>query len=149
MIAAKQQFINLEANTVNTMPQRLTIREMQIIAEQKGGRCLSNKYHNTGTKLLWKCEKGHRFYSTPGSIRSIGTWCPVCANNIPLTIKQMHLLATVKGGKCLSKHYKNSKIKLLWQCEKGHKWKATPFSIKNRNSWCPVCANNQPKQLKN
>lgn len=124
------------------MPEKLTIQEMQNIAKQRGGCCISYKYHNLKIKLLWQCEKGHQFYSTPGSVRNLGTWCPVCANNLPLTIEQMHLLAAVKGGKCLSKKYTNSKIKLLWQCEKEHKWKAMPFSIKNRNSWCPVCAKN-------
>jgi hypothetical protein len=35
-------------------------------------------------------------------------------------ILEMHKIAFAKGGKCLSHYYVNNKIKLLWQCEKGH-----------------------------
>lgn len=60
----------------------------------------------------------------------------------PLT--EMHRIARERGGDCLSKRYVNSKARLLWQCEKGHQWNASPFSIKTRKSWCPQCAGNQP-----
>ena len=60
----------------------------------------------------------------------------------PLT--KMQTIAKQRGGQCLSKRYINSKEKLLWQCSEGHKWKATPFSINVRKSWCPLCAGNQP-----
>ena len=57
---------------------RLTIEEMQDIAESRGGRCLSKKYINVQTKLKWQCSKGHRWQATPSNIKS-GTWCPTCA----------------------------------------------------------------------
>ena len=59
----------------------------------------------------------------------------------------MRSLARRKGGFCLSDIYINSKTKLWWKCEKGHCWQATPFSVKIRKSWCPICANNQPLGL--
>lgn len=65
----------------------------------------------------------------------------------PLT--KMQTIAKQRGGKCLSTQYINSKEKLLWQCSKRHKWEATPFSIKVRKSWCPICARNQPLGLEN
>ena len=58
-------------------------------------------------------------------------------------ILEMRKIAIAKGGKCLSPYYTNNKVKLLWECSCGHQWFATPFSIKVRNSWCPVCAGNQ------
>jgi len=39
---------------------------------------------------------------------------------------EMHRIARERGGDCLSKRYVNSKVKLLWLCEKGHQWFATP-----------------------
>ena len=63
------------------------------------------------------------------------------------TIGEMQQLATAKGGICLSEDYINSKTKLVWECRKGHRWEATPFSVKVRESWCPACANNQPLGL--
>lgn len=62
-------------------------------------------------------------------------------NKVP---ELLSIIALSHNGKCLSSDYKNIKQKLLWECEKGHTWFATPFSIKVRKSWCPVCAGNQP-----
>ena len=59
-------------------------------------------------------------------------------------LKKMRQLARTRGGLCLSDLYINSKSKLWWQCAKGHRWQATPFSVKIRKSWCPECANNVP-----
>jgi hypothetical protein len=42
--------------------------------------------------------------------------------------------------RCLSMHYKSPREKLLWECEKGHQWKA-PFSdILYKKTWCVECA---------
>ena len=62
-------------------------------------------------------------------------------------ILEMRKIAIAKEGKCLSLNYINSKVKLLWQCNSGHQWYASPFSIKVRKSWCPHCAGNQPLGL--
>ena len=59
-------------------------------------------------------------------------------------LMQLADIASSHHGKCLSRVYINCKEKLLWQCSFGHQWLATPFSIKIRKSWCPVCAGNQP-----
>lgn len=56
-----------------------------------------------------------------------------------LTIKEMQEIALLKGGKCLSKKYTNVHEKLIWQCNKGHIWQASPNCIKNRGQWCPDC----------
>ena len=55
-----------------------------------------------------------------------------------LTIEEMRMLASVKGGKCLSNDYVNLKTKLIWECSKGHTWEATPANIK-KGSWCRIC----------
>lgn len=57
-----------------------------------------------------------------------------------LTIQEMQGYAEKHGGQCLSGKYTNAVTKLKWQCDKGHAWKATPYSIKSRQSWCPTCA---------
>jgi hypothetical protein len=55
------------------------------------------------------------------------------------TLNDLHDLATTKGGKCLSTIYVNFDAHYLWECSKGHKWKAIADSIK-RGSWCPECS---------
>lgn len=118
---------------------KLSIKNMQEIAEMKNGLCLSKTYINQKTKLHWQCWYGHKWWAHPDSIIHQNSWCPVCAGNNKLTIEEMYKLANKKGGKCLSEKYINSKSKLLWECSNGHRWYATPFSIKVRNSWCPSC----------
>lgn len=54
------------------------LQQLRSIAEQHGGECLSKKYLNSKTRLLWKCAEGHEWEAAPSSIKS-GRWCPVCA----------------------------------------------------------------------
>lgn len=115
-----------------------TLEEMQKIAEEKGGKCLSLKYINSKTRLQWQCEKGHIWEATPAKIL-IGRWCPYCAGVVKLTIKEMQNIAKERGGLCLSTHYESARKKLEWQCKEGHIWEAQPDSIKH-GSWCPKCA---------
>jgi len=119
------------------MPRKLTIQEMQRIAKQRGGRCLSKKYVNSITKLKWQCREGHVWDAVPGAVK-MGGWCPSCAKNVKLRIEDMRALAQERGGKCLSKKYSDSFTKLKWECEKGHVWEAIPTNIK-KGSWCPFC----------
>ena len=121
---------------------KLTIHEMHSIAKQKGGRCLSTEYINNHTKLLWECSNKHTWEATPKDVKK-SSWCGICSNRRPLGIDDMRALAKNKGGKCLSTEYKNNRTKLLWECSRNHRWEASPFHIKNSNSWCPKCAGNE------
>lgn len=118
-----------------------TIEEMRNLALLRGGTCLSDKYSGSRTKHLWKCQQGHRWHAVPGRIKR-GNWCPVCAGNQKLKLKQYRALAAAKRGKCLSKRYRNSDAKLRWRCAKGHEWFATGSSVR-RGSWCARCAHNR------
>jgi len=122
---------------------KLTIEEMQSLAQERGGECLSTEYINIKTKLKWRCEKGHEWEATPRVINYDGCWCPKCgmakrAENAKLSIYHMQGKAKLRGGKCLSEKYLGTKSKLKWQCREGHEWEATPDTI--RNSWCPECS---------
>jgi len=118
---------------------KLNIQEMQKLATEHGGNCLSNTYVNKDSKLLWECAEGHKWKATPGSVKR-GSWCRRCAGTEKGSIDEMSQIAETRDGKCLSKVYGNSKTKLLWECAEGHRWWATPSNIKNRESWCNVCA---------
>ena len=124
---------------------RLTIEKMKELAKNCGGQCLSKRYVNSKTKLEWQCDKGHRWMASPNAAKR-GRWCPDCAGRRP-TIESMRALAKERGGRCLSKRYVNSQTKLQWECSQGHRWKATPASVKH-GSWCRVCNyENRPKKL--
>ena len=116
--------------------KKLTIEEMRSIAEERGGKCLSDVYVHYHRKLLWECAEGHQWEATPSNIKK-GSWCPHCAQNKG-TIEEMQKIAEERGGKCLSDTYVNSRTNLLWECSEGHQWEATPYNIK-KGSWCRKC----------
>ena len=116
-----------------------TIKDMQRIATERSGICLSGEYINSSTKLQWMCSQGHVWEATPSHIKN-GEWCPHCSHHVKLTIIEMQRIAEQYGGDCLSKIYVNAQTKLQFRCSKGHKWKARPNNIKSQKGWCPYCA---------
>lgn len=116
-----------------------TIEDMQQIAKDRNGKCLSIAYKNSASKLLWECKKGHQWEAAPSAVKG-GTWCPHCAKKIKRTIEEMHQIAKENGGRCLSKSYKDTHTKLLWECKDGHQWEAAPVGIRLHGRWCPTCA---------
>lgn len=125
------------------MAKKKTIHYMRELAKKRHGKCLSDVYVNSRSKLSWECKYGHRWKATPANV-ACGTWCPKCAmviraKKFKLTIQQMRQLAMARGGKCISETYVNSQTGLLWECKQGHRWVAKPLNIKN-GTWCPKCA---------
>jgi len=112
------------------------MQELQEVALDRGGKCLSTEYRDWHGKLTWQCGKGHEWEAKALHIKNGNSWCPHCSRKVKLTIDQMGQTAKSRGGKCLSRKYVNTFTKLLWQCEKGHTWKATPNKI-NSGQWCP------------
>ena len=120
-----------------------TIEMVRELARARGGSCESIQYANADSPLTWKCAQGHIWRTTAASVGS-GSWCPVCAHNRRLELTEMQRFATLRGGKCLSRVYSNNHSPLIWQCESGHKWKASPQNVcrsgKRKGTWCPICA---------
>lgn len=119
------------------------IKDMQDLADKRGGKCLSKKYIDSKTKLKWQCGKGHIWLSAPYNIAD-NCWCPTCGYEIATekqkdSIEKYKKIAKKKSGKLLSVEYTNNRTPLLWQCKKGHQWKAQPLNIQHQNSWCPYC----------
>lgn len=57
----------------------LGIEAMHALAQERGGRCLSDTYVNNKTKLTWECHRGHVWSAIPGNVKGRGQWCPQCA----------------------------------------------------------------------
>ena len=123
------------------------LKEARDIAEQHGGKCLSDEYVNSKTYMLWKCSvMEHEPWPAKFENIKTGKWCPLCRNKKigdALRIdglKYANDIAESKGGKCLSQGYINNKIKLEWECILGHCWKAPLAAVRFSDSWCPKCA---------
>jgi nucleoside-diphosphate-sugar epimerase len=59
------------------LTKEYTLKDMQALANSRGGKCLSTEYIDIKSKLNWKCGFGHEFDGTPRLILS-GHWCPEC-----------------------------------------------------------------------
>lgn len=123
--------------------------EAHAIAKLYSGKCLSTIYLNSRMRLDWECDKGHRWKEIFSKVNS-GKWCSKCERAKKISegwkvirkpkysIVDMQKIAESRSGKCLSTEYINSDTKLLWQCQVGHEWSATPDNIKS-GKWCRIC----------
>jgi hypothetical protein len=114
------------------------IIEIKQFIESKGAKCLTEEYIPS-KKIKVQCSQKHIFEMKFGNIKK-GQWCPICAGKVKDTIENMRIIAKQSDGKCLSIEYINTETKLEWECNKGHKWFATPHMIK-MGGWCPECYN--------
>ncbi len=130
-----------------------SIEMMRKVAATKGGECLSQTYRNNLTRLRWRCKHGHEWEAVPGSIVGSagrkGTWCPICAGKLPKEMALQHLkeVASSRGGRLVSKRYRNARASLWWRCAIGHEWDAAPDGVKHGH-WCPKCAGSYPLTLR-
>jgi len=56
---------------------KLTMENMDQLAKNMGGKCLSKKYVNNTTKLKWRCNSGHVWTASPSAVKQ-GRWCQIC-----------------------------------------------------------------------
>lgn len=122
--------------------KKYTIKDLQNLAAERGGKCLSSVCCRADDKYNWECAKGHKWDATfndiKGSPKHKPTWCPYCAKKAKHTIEEMREWAAAQGGKCLSKEYIDAKTKLLWKCSCGNEFWAMPTNVQ-RGKWCPEC----------
>jgi len=119
------------------------IRLFKKIAVDRGGKCLSDSYVNSKTKLQFICKAGHEWDAYSSNVKR-GHWCKKCsaiekAKTTKDSIELYKTLAIERGGKCLSENYINQNERLTFECEKGHQWSQRPVNIK-RGDWCRICS---------
>jgi hypothetical protein len=56
------------------------ISDLKKLAEERGGKCLSDKYINVDEKYDWECSLGHKFRNSFNKV-SHGQWCPTCSKS--------------------------------------------------------------------
>jgi hypothetical protein len=124
-----------------------TIEQMHELTIARGS-CLSSVYVGVDSPLTWRCDEGHTWQATPASVLR-GSWCAICVRNRRLELAEMRRVAESRHGKCLSPTYRNNHTPLVWQCERGHRWKAAPQNVCrdswHTGTWCPVCASQRRK----
>lgn len=124
--------------------QAKKLNEIQSIAKENGGVCLSNAYIDSRTKLKFRCAEGHEWSSVPQPLFS-GVWCPTCGRKSAAEKIKKYDIATLQGraaeegGKCLSTQYLGATVLHEWECARKHRWKALPYQVL-KGTWCPKCA---------
>ena len=58
--------------------KNITIEDLQDIALERGGWCLSPDYFGINIKLWWQCREGHVWDATPNMVKNDNNWCPKC-----------------------------------------------------------------------
>jgi len=127
--------------------RKYTVKDMQKIAKDKGGKFLSEIFSSVNDPHNWECAKGHRWSAAPADILR-RTWCKKCSfTNLKHGVLSANELAKAKKGKCISDKddYINSYSYLHWECEAGHNWWARYNNVRNSGSWCVQCKGMTPK----
>ena len=131
--------------------RRLGISAAHQLAAKNGGECLSIEYTNLETPLQWRCFRNHEWSVALLNIKSSGRWCRKCMlmersdrawNRLK---EQLHDVTNFHGGKCITDidtlpygtHMKD--VTLMWECAKGHKFKATKEYIQSETFKCGEC----------
>jgi hypothetical protein len=126
------------------LAKKLSIEHMNLLAKERGGICVSTEYINNSTPIEWECSNGHRWMAAQSNVKA-GTWCPYCSPNSARTLSKEELLkrcktvAVERNGICISEEYENARSHLIWECNKSHRWNATPDNTIRAGKWCPVC----------
>lgn len=121
-----------------------TIIDMQKIAVERGGACLSSEYLNNTTPLVWQCKVGHKWKARPSNVK-FGTWCPECARKEQgvkrrkYNIEYLQEIAQKLGGTCVSSQYLGCKKRHRWKCNCGVTFEKTAEQVIREKSWCKKC----------
>ena len=101
-----------------------------------GGLCLSDRYFDSYTPMIFKCKNNHSFKITSRKLTQ-GVWCKLCK----FSEQQLSIIAEqIKkyNGTCSEKIYKHCRQKLNFTCEKGHLFFMTRESL-TLGRWCNLC----------
>jgi hypothetical protein len=58
--------------------RRGSIQDAYDLAESRGGKCLSEFYENSYSRLTWMCSFGHTWEARFNNVKNAGSWCPIC-----------------------------------------------------------------------
>lgn len=91
-------------------------QSLKKIAEDRGGKVISNEYNGTNHKITFECKYGHQWDAIPQIIKK-GSWCPRCnGSEIPdinIILSVLNEIKEQENDKLRKKVLLNA-IKLIW-----------------------------------
>lgn len=120
-----------------------TTGEIERLVCANGGQILSTPKPGHLTPFRLRCSRGHVWSTTYGHILR-GAWCTACRTleRRQSCLEEFREIAKSRGGKLLSREYKNSITKLDFECRESHRWSAVPSSVKS-GKWCGWCGHSR------
>lgn len=105
--------------------------------------CLDDGWKGRAHAYRFRCSQGHEWRHRPVSIA-----CPQCGFASPnkresteATIANLHRIAKVRGGQCLSEVWLGRRARYRMRCAAGHEWEPLAHNVLI-GTWCPSCARN-------
>jgi len=123
------------------MAKPLSLTYVKKIAQERGGKCLSQEYKNNYTHMKWKCKCGYIWNASFANIKNNKSWCPKCGyiSKRKLTYEFVKKKIEEIGGTLLSNTYINNSTPLKIKCVKGHIWYVAYTNI-SQGRQCPKCS---------
>ena len=126
------------------LPARYTLKDIQNIADSRGGICLSDSYKNVKTLMKFECKEGH-IWETKAVMVVAGHWCKKCGmkegglSHRKYSLEYIQKFAAKNDGKCLSDNKSfSTRERVKFECKKEHQWSARLGSVLS-GSWCRKC----------
>jgi hypothetical protein len=128
--------------------KNVALEEIQNLAIERGGICLSPAYKNGSIPMRFRCKEGHAFSAKPQNLIGYGskpgTWCPKCGKlkrsaSRRKSPEKVFRIIRRKRGVILGGQYETRKSLLLIRCEHGHQFSIRPKYIL-QGQWCLKCS---------
>lgn len=131
-----------------SVQQKIYYDRIIDVANENGGKVLSNRYYKNNIKMKFLCKSGHVFEREPRYVACNKKWCPVCPkSDSDLTNEEKFNKVLVnKCGKLLSSYIRYD-VNVEVMCSNGHRWATKPSTIID-GCWCPGCAYNKDTTFK-
>jgi hypothetical protein len=116
---------------------RHTLADIQAMAAEHGGECLSTTIDGNRDVLRLRCRVGHVFESNVHHLVR-GNWCHQCRQMPRGTLERLQQTVSRRGGSLLESQYRGSVARVHVRCGEGHEWLATPQNLLSGH-WCREC----------
>lgn len=116
---------------------RHTVEDIQAMAAEHGGECLSTTIDGTRGVLRLRCRVGHVFETNADHLLR-GHWCQQCRQMPRGTLERLQEVVRRRGGSLLESQYRGSLAHVRVRCGEGHEWLATPPNLIG-GRWCREC----------
>lgn len=114
-----------------------TIADVQAMAREHGGACLSTTIDSSLDVLRFRCRVGHVFESNANRLQQ-DQWCPHCRKMPRGTLERLESAVKRRGGTLLETEYVDSQTRVRVRCAEGHEWLSLPTNL-IAGKWCREC----------